>query len=219
MLFDAAEDYPFDAKDYALDEDYAVGEMEPSGPNMVDDGFVAGLVFPLASVAVIFPFFIVGILLSLSARYLGIRRLLSFLILLVSFAPSVFHAQYVRESIFRVINGPPIAKIERLRIAVATFASTSLLYTLAVFLLGAFLIWHVPWTVVLAPLVYSTVYVFFLFQPLRAALAGTGVIIDNLALGWLWVEAILLTFGVLGWLLGRYIVASLRYRLEQKSFR
>ena len=126
-----AEDYPLDARDYAL------GEMEPSGPNMVDDSLINGLVSLLTTVAVPLTFFVVGVLLSLGAKYLGIQRPSSFLILPVSFAPSVLHAQYVRASAFR----------------------------------------------------------------------------------WLWVEAVLLTFGVLGWLLGRYIVTGPRYRLEQKSLR
>ncbi len=212
MLPDAldAEAHPLDAVDYAV-------YVEPSGPNMAEDGFVDGFTALLTSGAVLLLFFSVGVLFSLGAKRLGIRRPLSLLILFVSFAPSVFHVQYMRESIFRVIGASPAAKAEYLRLVVATFTATSLLYVLAIFLLGALLVWRVPWTVSLAPFVCSIIYAIFPLRPLMAALAGTDVFIDRLIHGWLGIDAVILSLGVLGWVCGSEVVNSLRYRLEHRS--
>lgn len=206
MLPDALDlkvEYPLDSGDYA--------EHVPSGPNMAEDGFVDGLVFFLTSAAVLLSFFMVGALLSLGAKRLGIRRPLSLLILLVSFTPAILHAQYMQSSVFRVTSGPPTAKTETLRTAVAAFTSASLLYALAVFVLGALLVWHVPWTVLLAPFSYSTVYVAFPLQPLLAALAGTDIIIDNLIYLHFVVSAVLLSSSVLGWVWSSKVAHTLRY--------
>lgn len=205
-----------DALDAPNDAGYAVGETEPLGPNMADDGFINGLASFSMSAAVLLSFFVVGGLLALVAKRLGIRRPLSLLILLVSFAPAILHAQYVQKSVMRVLSGPPTTKMETLRLAATAFVSTSLWSAVAVFTLGALFVWHVPRTVLLAPFVCTAVYVVFPLQSLLAAVVGTDVLIDNLAHGWLGVEVFLLTFGILGWLLGRDIVAALRHRLERR---
>lgn len=211
MLLNAAEGYPFDTENYA---EY----VEPSGPNMADDGFVDGFVFLLTSGAVLLLFFSVGVLFSLGAKRLGIRRPLSFLILLVSFAPSVFHAQYVRGFLLRGISGYRVATVEQIRIALSTFTSASLLYALTLFLLGTVCVWRAPWTVLLAPFAYSTVYTAFPLRPLTAALVGTDITIDGLAFLWLGIHTVMVACGVLGWLLGREVSERLRYRLERRSF-
>lgn len=205
---------PFDAEVYPLPAEPVV----TPGQDMVN--FPSGdLTFFLYLCGVVLFLFMIGILLSAGAKRLGIWRLLSFAALLASLAPAFSHAQYVREFLLHGISGYPAATVEQVRVAVSTFTSTSLLYALALFILGAVCAWRWPWTVLLAPLAYSTIYVTFPLRPLMAALVGTDVTIDGLAGLWLGIHTVVVVCGILGWLLGREVLETLRYRLERKVLR
>lgn len=209
MLLDAySVDYPLSAAPLPT-EDQVVVISYQSGEAL----------FLLYLCGVVLLMFVVSVLLSVGAKRLGSWRLLSFAALLAGFVPALFHAQYVREFLLHGVSSYPAATVEQVRIAVGTFTATSLLYAPVLFLLGAVCVWRWPRTILLAPFAYSTFYVIFPLRPLTAALVGTDVTIDGLAGLWLGIHTVMVTCGVVGWLLGREILKTLQYRLEQKPLR
>ncbi|CAA9560751.1 MAG: hypothetical protein AVDCRST_MAG86-598 [uncultured Truepera sp.] len=210
MLTDAysVESYPLPA------------ESLPTKDQVVITSYQSGeaLFLPYLCGIVLF-LFVMGILLFAGTKRLGIWHLLSFAALLAGFVPAFFYAQYVREFLLYGVSSYPAATLEQVRVAVTTFTSTSPLYAPILFVLGAVCVWRWPWTVLLAPLAHITIYATFPLRPLMAALVGTDVTIDGLAFLWLGIHTVMVTCGILGWLLGREVLETLRYRLEQKSLR
>ena len=204
-------DVPNDAEDYSFS-----GEPELLGPNLAANAFRDDFVFLLTSIAVLFLLFAAGTLFAIGARRLSLWRLLSFLILLVSFAPAIPHFQYVQSYLLSTMTNEPEVTMQRIDRAVAVFTTTTLWGAPVVLLMGAFLLWRLPWAVAILPLSVSASYWVFSYWRLDRMIYGTYVTIDGLAHGWFFIETLLLCVLALGWLWGRTFNPS---RIGQKVFR
>ena len=209
MLPDA-QSYPLDAEDYSV-------HVEPSGPNMARNALNDELTFFAASTAVLLLLFALGILLAKGAKKPRVWRLLSFLILFASFVPALPHFQYVQSYLLGNMTNEPEATTERIDRAVGVFTTTTLWGAPVVLLVGVFLLWRLPWTVVILPLGVSSSYWFFSYWQLDRRLYGTYVTIDGLVHGWFLIETLLLCVLASGWLWGRSPKKPLPFRA--KAFR
>lgn len=207
-----------DAEDYSPPpdtENYTV-YVEPSGPNMADNSFTDGLMFFLTSAAVLLLVFVVSGLLAMGAKKLRVWRPLSFLILFVSFVPFLLDFKDVRGYLLGVMTDMPGATKQRIDQAVTEFTTLTFWWVGVLLVVCAFVLWRLPWTVVLAPLVASASYFLLPYGRLERMIYGTYVPIDGMLHLLPLVATLLLCASASGWLWGRTFNIS---RIGQRVFR
>ena len=202
---------PHDAEDYAFS-----GEPVPLGSNLAANAAGDDFIFLFTSVAVLFLVFVVGNLLAMGAKKLCVWRLLSFLILLVSFVPILLDFKDVRGYLLGVITDMPEATRQRIALAVAEFTTLTFWWIGVLLVVCAFVLWRLPWTVVLTPPVVSVSYL-FPYRRLEQMIYGTYVPVDGQWHLFPIVATLLLCALALGWLWGRSPKNPLPFRA--KAFR